>query len=41
VIPHKDVLTRIVTDHTYTITKQESKAATDKLKAWKKNNVIG
>jgi len=45
VIPHKDVLTKVdprtVTGHTYTITKQEGKAATNKLKAWKKLNVIG
>jgi len=39
VIPHKDVLTKVdprtVTGSTYTITNQESKTATDKLKAWK------
>ena len=39
-----DVLTKVdprtVTGHTYTIPKQESKVATDKLKTWKKLNVI-
>ena len=44
VISQNDVLTKVdprtVTGRTYTITKQESKAATDKLKAWKKFNVI-
>ena len=44
VIPQNDVLTKVdprtVTGRTFTITKQESKAATNKLKAWKKLNVI-
>ena len=44
VISQNDVLTKVdprtVTGRTYTITKQESKAATDKLKAWKKLNII-
>ena len=44
VIPVKDVLTKVdprtVTGRTYTISKQESKAATDKLKTWKKLNIV-
>jgi len=44
VIPHKDVFTKVdpraVTGHTYTIAKQESKATTDKLKAWKQVDVF-
>ena len=43
IISQNDALTKVdprtVTGHTYTITKQESKAATNKLKAWKKLNV--
>ena len=41
-ISYTDVLTKVdprtVTCHTYTITQQESKAATDRLK-WKKHNL--
>ena len=45
-IPQKDILTtytvdpRTITGHTYTITKQECKAATNKFKVWKKLNII-
>ena len=41
-VPQKNILTKVdprtVTGRTYTITKQESKYATDKFKAWKKCN---
>ena len=41
VVPYSDVLTKVdlrtVTGRTYTISQQESKTATDKLKAWKKH----
>ena len=44
VISQNDVVTKVdsrtVTGRTYTVTKQESKAATNKLKVWKKLNVI-
>ena len=44
VISQNDVLTKVdprtFTGCTYTITKQKIKAATDKLKVWKKLNVI-
>ena len=42
-ISYTDVLTKVdprtVTGRTYTITKQESKATTDRLKLWKKHNL--